>query len=740
MRLIVVSNRLPVTVEKKDGKFDLKISPGGLVSGLTAYLDSIKVSSKNKSKKNPEYLWIGWPEIDPDEKTKKQLKKKELPKLNAYPVFIPEESVDKYYHGFCNNTIWPLFHYFPSYTAFDSDFWHHYKLVNNLFFEAVSEVIKPGDIVWVHDYHLMLLPNLLRQKYPELSIGFFLHIPFPVFEIFRLLPGEWREEILEGLLGSDLVGFHIHDYTQYFLRCVLRILGCENNMGKIVYGNRIIKAETFPMGIDYDKYHDAVSSAAVESNKDKLLKILSDVKVVLSIDRLDYTKGIINRLEAYEKFLEDNPEWHGKVILVIIVVPSRTGVDQYRQMKKQIDEMVGKINGRFGKMNWIPTLYQYRSLSFDSLVALYSVSDVAMITPLRDGMNLIAKEYIAARKRSDGVLILSEMAGTAKELGEAVIINPNNIEEIAHALKRALEMPLDEQIAANTVMQARISNYNVVRWAEDFIQQLLLLKSEQRQFKACILNARSEKKLVSKYKKAKKRLIILDYEGTLVPFPGHPQKVEPGKNLIKLIKKLSEDKKNMVVIMSGSEREFLEKWFGNLKVAVVAENGSWIKGLDGEWRVIKPLTSDWKKQIVPILKMYADRLPGSFVEEKEYSASLYYRKADTALSLMRAKELLDDLVEFTANLDVHVIRGYRVIAVINSGVNKGTACLHWIKDKSYDFIFSAGDNWTDEELFKMMPRAGNSVRVGVVQSYADFNLHSYDKMLALLKQFLGEKS
>ncbi|RMF97470.1 MAG: bifunctional alpha,alpha-trehalose-phosphate synthase (UDP-forming)/trehalose-phosphatase [Candidatus Schekmanbacteria bacterium] len=737
MKLIIVSNRLPVVVEKKDEKLNLKMSAGGLVSGLTAYLDSVKGSS---SKKGPDFLWIGWPEISPDEKTKKLLKTKELPKLNAYPVFIPEESMDKYYHGFCNNTIWPLFHYFPSYTVFDHDLWKHYKIVNNLFYDAVTEVVEPDDIVWVHDYHLMLLPNLLRQKYPKLAIGFFLHIPFPTFEIFRLLPGKWREEILQGILGADLIGFHTHDYTQYFLRCVLRILGYENNMGKLIYGDRIIKAETFPMGIDYDKYHNGVTKPAVQKNKDKLLKMLSDMKVVLSIDRLDYTKGIINRLIAYEKFLTDNPRWHGKVILVIIVVPSRTGVEQYRQMKKQIDEMVGKINGRFGKMNWIPILYQYRSLPFESLVALYSVSDIALITPLRDGMNLIAKEYIASRREGDGVLILSEMAGTAKELGEAVIINPNDIEEISDALKEALEKPLEEQIESNKVMQERIKRYNIVKWAEDFMQQLLLLKSEQRQFSARLLNSKAEKKIISKYKKAKRRLLILDYEGTIIPFSGHPQRVAPNRQVISIIKKLAKDKKNMVVIMSGSEKTFLEDWFGKIKdVALVAENGSWIKGLDGEWRVIKPLTNDWKEQIVPILKLYSERLPGSFVEEKEYSASLYYRKADTELSLIRAKELLDDLVEFTANLDVQISRGYKVIAVTNSGVNKGTACLHWIKDKSYDFIFAAGDNWTDEELFKLMPFKATSIRIGIVQSYADYNLQSYEELLNLLKKFIGEE-
>ncbi|MDH5684874.1 MAG: trehalose-6-phosphate synthase, partial [candidate division WOR-3 bacterium] len=402
MRLLVVSNRLPITVSEKDGKLKFRTSVGGLVSGLSAYLDSLKEAPFTES----EYIWVGWPGIAVNDKAKEELRSRALAEFKAYPVFLTEKVMDKFYHGFCNKTIWPLFHYFSSYAIYDSDFWTHYKRVNEVFRDAVLEIVKPDDLIWIHDYHLMLLPRLIREKMPEVPIGFFLHIPFPAFEIFRLLPDKWRREIIEGLLGANLIGFHTHDYTQYFLRCVLRILGYEHSMGQIIAGDHVVKADTFPMGIDFSRFHSAASSPEIEQDKQSLKKTFTTLKVILSIDRLDYTKGILNRLQGYETFLENNPQWHGRVILILVVVPSRIGVEHYRMMKRQIDEIVGKINGRFCSINWTPILYQYKFLPFQPLVALYSISDVALITPLRDGMNLIAKEYIASRTDKTGVLIL----------------------------------------------------------------------------------------------------------------------------------------------------------------------------------------------------------------------------------------------------------------------------------------------------------------------------------------------
>lgn len=734
MRLMVVSNRLPITVEEQKGKLIFHECAGGLVSGLSAYLDSLKGSSFTKS----DYIWVGWPGISIEQKMQDELTTKTLSEFRAYPVFLTERSMEKFYQGFCNKTIWPLFHYFPSYTVYDESFWLHYKCVNKIFCDAVMQVIKPGDVVWIHDYHLMLLPKLLREEMPDIPIGFFLHIPFPSFEIFRLLPMKWRSEILGGLLGADLIGFHTHDYTQYFLRCVLRILGYENNMGEIFLSDHVTKAETFPMGIDFQRFYTAAGCSEVQKEKEQLVKTLSDCKVVLSIDRLDYTKAIINRLQAYEVFLEKNPQWHKKVILFLVVVPSRIGVEHYQQIKKQIDEFVGKVNGRFGDVGWTPILYQYRFVPFHPLVALYAVSDVALITPVRDGMNLIVKEYIATRTDKTGVLILSEMAGAAKELGEAIIINPNNIQEIADALKEALEMPKDKQTKVNEIMQNRLMRYDVVRWADDFIRQLLCAKDEQKKFNAKLLGLSVKEQLLKDFKKAPKRLIFLDYDGTLVPFTRFPQMAKPSEELLKILKELSKNPTIKLVLMSGRDKDTLQSWFGALNIAIVAEHGVWIKEKNDNWRLIKPLTNDWKPRIRPILEMYADRLPGAFVEEKEFSIVWHYREADPELAYLRAKELTDDLVNFTANIDVQVLQGNKVVEVRCAGVNKGIAAMHFISKNNFDFMLAMGDDYTDEDLFKVIPGTAYSIKVGMTQSYAKFNLLSYIEAIRLLEQLVGK--
>ncbi len=669
---------------------------------------------------------------------KKNLRSRLQTDFNYYPVFVTKKDMENFYNGFCNKTIWPLFHYFPSYTIYNEDYWASYKRVNEAFCDAVLEIIKPDDVVWIHDYHLMLLPGLLREKITN-PIGYFHHIPFPTYEIFRLLPSNWRNEILNGILGADLIGFHTFDYTQYFLRCILCTLGYEHNMGEINLNGHIIKVDTFPMGIDYQKFNSYANSTDVQEIKDELNKTLYNFKVVLSIDRLDYTKGIINRLRGYEDFLETNPEWHGKVVLIMVVVPSRIGVEHYQQMKNQIEQLIGRINGKFGNIKWTPILYQYKFLHFNELAALYSISDVALITPLRDGMNLIAKEYLASRTDKTGVLILSEMAGASRELGEAIIINPNYIKEIAEALKKALEMPEEEQVKHNEAMQKRLSRYNIVKWADEFIKELLSLQEEQKRFDNRLLNSAKKEQLIKDFKNAKKRLILLDYDGTLVPFTGKPHLSKPDGKILKILKHLSEDIKNEVVIISGRDKNTLNNWLGMLDIGLVAEHGAWIKEKNEDWKLSKPIANDWKSKILPILEMYEDRLPGSFVEEKEFSVVWHYRLADSEQSSIRVKELIDYLVNFTANLDIQILQGNKVVEIRNSGVNKGIAGMHWISKDNFGFILAIGDDWTDEDLFKILPDSAYSIRVGITYSYARFIVHNYMEILKLLEQLIQDE-
>jgi trehalose 6-phosphate synthase/phosphatase len=718
-RLLIISNRLPVSIEKRKGALHFHPSVGGLATGLSALYKSYSS------------IWIGWPGIALDniKEGAEEIETKLMSELDCKPIFLSQTDIEKYYHGFSNRTLWPLFHYFPQYVVNDRSFWEAYKRVNKLFSDSVLEIARKGDTIWIHDFHLMLLPSLIREKLPDAAIGFFQHIPFPSFEIFRLLP--WREEILEGLLGADLIGFHTYDYARHFLLSVHRLLGYEYSMGQINAHDRIIRVDTFPMGIDYARFSNAVYNPEVKKEIANLQDKLHDRKIIISIDRLDYTKGIPQRLEAFSAFLNRNPEYKEKVSFILVAVPSRTQVEHYRLLKKEVDELTGKINGEHGRIGWVPVCYLYRFLDFPALVALYIVADVAVVTPTRDGMNLIAKEYIATRTEGNGVLILSEMAGASQELGEAIVVNPNNTDEVADALKRALMMPKEEQIRRNRAMQNRIERYDVIRWSEEFLDRLVHTKKLQEERNAKLVSPKVNEEIINDYNNAKRRLLLLDYDGTLVPFSGKPEEARPGDVLMRLLKRLASDPKNEVIIISGRDRYTMERWFGELALNLVAEHGIWIKERD--WEMIEPLTSEWKKEIYPIIELYMDRTPGSFIEEKEFALVWHYRKADPELSSMRVGELIDELLNLTANLNLHVLKGDKVVELKNIGINKGRAALRWIKKEEWGFILAIGDDWTDEDIFDVLPNSAYSIKVGLKPSLARFNLDSTGSVFSLLQ-------
>jgi trehalose 6-phosphate synthase/phosphatase len=735
-RLIIVSNRLPFTVRLSDDELQFDESAGGLVTGLSAFLDSYK----DHFPKREEHVWVGWPGNTIPDEHKDRVRSRALSEYHAYPVFLTESDMEDFYLGFCNKTIWPLFHYFPTYAVYQEDFWQNYRRVNQLFCNALVELVKPGDSVWVQDYHLMLLPQLLRERLPGLLTGFFLHIPFPAFEIFRLLPPRWRHDILEGLLGADLIGFHTYEYRQQFLQSVLRILGHEHHMGQISLPDHIVKVETYPMGIDFQKFVETSSDPVTQQERADVQKSLSNFRAILSVDRLDYSKGILHRLEGFERLLEKYPEFREKVVLIMVVVPSRIGVQQYELMKKQIEEYVGRINGEFGSISWMPVIYQYKHLSLHPLVALYGLSDVALVTPLRDGMNLIAKEYVASRVDMSGVLILSEMAGAAKELGEAIIVNPNDRDQITEALKEALEMPPEEQKRRNQIMQERLRRYDVIRWATDFVNQLTGMKQVQAQFTAKLLTPAVKKRIREGFLRAGQRLLFLDYDGTLVPLMRRPYLAVPTQPLLMLLRALSSEPRNTVVLISGRDRATLERWFGDLPIGVVAEHGIWLRDKSNDWRMLSQYGTDWKTRLLPMLQQYADRLPGAFVEEKEYSLVWHYRAADPEQARPLAAELTDHLVHFTANIDIQVLQGSKVVEIRNAGVNKGNAALSWLSTGQFDFIIAIGDDWTDEELFAALPESAATLRVGLTNTRAQYNIPNSTEVLGLLRSFLEPPS
>jgi trehalose 6-phosphate synthase/phosphatase len=730
MRLVIVSNRLPFTVSFKEGSPEFKPSAGGLTTGLWSYLDRTALDGAE----SPDYLWMGWPGASVPPEHEAAVRAYAGQHFKSSPVFLPEESMDRFYLGFCNKTIWPLFHYFPMLTHYEEENWQEYRNVNRVFGEAVVAALRPDDVLWIHDYHLMLLPKLVREKFPEMPIGFFLHIPFPSWEIFRLLPRPWREEIVEGLLGSSLIGFHTHDYVRDFLTSVLRTSGYEHQLGSLTLRDRVVEVDTFPMGVEFDRFEQAAKSRETELRVEELRQKCVGQKVIFSVDRLDYTKGLINRLRGYETFLKNNPQWHGKVVFIISVAPSRIGVDSYQNMKLELEQTVGRIVGDFGNVHWTPLVYQFRNLSFEEIVPLYRLCDVALITPLRDGMNLVAKEFIASRPDQTGVLILSEMAGAAKEMGEALIINPFHREDFAKALEQALTMPVEEQIRRNQLLQERLRRYNVIRWADDFVQALVATQKTEAARRARLLTGKAYSGMIQQYRSASRRALLLDYDGTLVPFASEPKLAQPDAELIETLTALGSDPANQVTIISGRPRRTLEEWFGKLPISLIAEHGVWLRNKNSDWRMLRAMTADWKERVRPIFQLYVDRLPGALLEEKEFSLAWHYRRADPEQASERAKELLDDLAGYTRNIDVQVFEGNKVIEIRNAGINKGSAGMQWLTSHTPDFILGVGDDWTDEDLFRALPPTAFSVRVGVANTAARYYLGNPAAVRRMLRE------
>lgn len=733
-KIHIVSNRLPVSIENGPQGMPVTPSVGGLATGLRSIYK--------------EYggQWIGWSGIASDGLSEQEVEAidEKLVEENCLAVHLSNEEINLYYEGFSNNIIWPLFHYFAQFIDYNPDYWEAYIKVNRKFADKALEILEDGDTIWVHDYQLLLVPEMIKAEKPGVTIGFFLHIPFPSFEVFRILP--WRKELIKGMLGADLIGFHTYDYERHFFSSVRRLLGYEVSFNQIHMEDRIIMADAFPMGIDYTKFSSKAEEVSRKSlqEKSELHRELEkyflgspDRKLILSIDRLDYTKGIPNRLRGFELFLERFPQFRNKVTLIMLVVPSRAAVEQYKLLKSEVDELVGKINGRFGGINYTPVWYFYRSLPFDNLIELYSSSDVALVTPVRDGMNLVAKEYIASRVNQTGVMILSEMAGVVKEMGEAIIINPNNDAEIAEAIYQALNMPLEEQRERMKLLQQRISRYDVFKWAGEFLKGLKKIEAIQQKFLAKRITNSVKKDLVGQFKKAKKRAIFLDYDGTLVGFQNDPQAASPDQELHSLLAKLEADPKNTVTIISGRDRDTLERWLGDHHVNLIVEHGVWLKTMGSEWQMIDNISSNWKPIIRPILENFVDRTPGTFIEEKNYSLVWHYRKAEPEQGELRANDLKDELRDWISNHNLELMEGNKVIEVKAGGINKGMAAMRFLKDQQFDCILAIGDDWTDEYMFRELPESAITIKVGLKNTAAAYKVESVNSVRALLKS-LGE--
>ncbi|RRO16394.1 bifunctional alpha,alpha-trehalose-phosphate synthase (UDP-forming)/trehalose-phosphatase [Flavobacteriaceae bacterium 14752] len=727
-KTIIVSNRLPLQVERsKDG---IKVTPS--VGGLATGMKSVHRDSNG--------VWVGWTGLT-DEEIDKSLQTQvntAVEKEQCVGVNLTEDDIENYYYGFSNRTLWPLFHYFLEYTEFDKTAWESYKRVNEKFAKVVISQIEDGDKVWIHDYQLLLLPQLVKAEKPEVSIGFFLHIPFPSYEIFRTFPK--RGELLEGMLGADLIGFHTYDYERHFLSSVKRIANKEVKFNKITHDNRIIKVDSFPMGIDYKKFENAALDNQKQNNRQKTeiqrrldehLSQSSSTKMVLSIDRLDYTKGIPNRIRAFEYFLNKYPQYREKIRLIMLAVPSRSQVPQYQKLKRETDELVGRINGEFSTVSWTPIWYFYRTMPFKNLIDLYTSSDVALITPVRDGMNLVAKEYVATRTQKDGVLVLSEMTGASIEMSEALLINPFNFEEIADTLKQALEMPVEEQRERMTGLQKRISRYSVEKWAEEFMNALDTAQNVSEYIKAEKLTAEKKSKIIKDINQSQSTLLLLDYDGTLVSFTKKPEEAKPDKELFKLLESIAENPKIEICIISGRDKETLGKWFAHTNYRLISDHGVFYRK-NKEWKALEILKNDWMEDVIPILETFVDRTPQSSLEQKSFSVAWHYRNSDLEMAEKRVVEINTVLTSLISNTDLTIMHGNKVLEVKSSKANKGRAALNVLNEKKFDNIIALGDDWTDEYMFEDLPEYAHTIKVGLKKTSAKYYLNKVEEVRSFL--------
>ena len=730
-RLFIVSNRLPINVQETNKKIEVSSSNGGLVTALSSYL----FDDANRDKPEfDEVCWAGAPGCTSATWTKadQQITNEHYKYL---PVFIGKRCYEAYYSGQSNSVIWPLFHYFPSFAEFDGNYYDSYIEANQTFTDTILPHLRPGDTIWIHDYHLMPLAGMIRKEMPSVTIGFFLHIPFPSYELFRIMPKKWQDGIMHGLLSADLIGFHTIDYATHFLKCAQMILGLEDDMHVLQYHSRLVKVDVFPISIDYQKFNDAYDDTEVALSRTKFQEQFHNKKIIFSADRLDYTKGVFSRLKAYEHFLLSNPEYLGHVVFVLVVVPSRDSISRYAERKKMIDEYIGDINSRIGNIQWQPVIYQYANLEFNELVAMYTSCHLALITPLRDGMNLVSKEFVASRKDRRGVLVLSEMAGAAKELTDALTINPNDHEDIGKNIKEGLEMPVTEQARRMLAMQQRVKSYNVRTWAADFMNQLGNIKAKQAKYEVRFLDQHSKIEMLDSYMNSNKRLILLDYDGTLVPFSPIPSEASPSADLLEILSCLSEDPANDVYIISGRDSATLENWLGHLPLGIVSEHGAKTKKRGGDWKNQMNGSQAWRDEVSQIMAGYVQRCANSFVETKEYSIAWHYRNVNIHQAKLRSSELYSELLDLIKNHDLHILKGNKVIEVRNQGVDKGSAVQRILAKKQYDFITAFGDDTTDEDMFRILAdrKHAYTLKVGDQASFAKYNLHTPYMVLSLLE-------
>ena len=723
-RPILVANRLPVTigVDPDSGQQTLTHSVGGLVTGLRPLHES------------SGGLWVGYPGAEPDEDVKRQ-----LTEHNLVPVSIDPRDYEDYYEGYSNDAIWPLFHYFTEFASFVPEHFDAYRRVNQRFADVICDLAEPGDAVWVHDYHLMLLPRMLRDRGLDVRIGFFLHIPFPADETFRILPQ--RVEILRGLLGADLVGMHTYDYTYNYLRSVRRILGIESQAGTVRMRDHNVRVEAHPLGIDTAEFQEKAYSQNAEHFLTQLKRTIGDRQVILGVDRLDYTKGLLLKLRAFERLLERSPRWAERVLFMQLAVPTRAGIDTYQDLKSEVERRVSEINGVYGSPLISPINYLYQTVSQEELGALYRLADVCFVSPVRDGLNLVAKEYVVCRDDGGGTLVVSEFAGAVSELGEALRVNPWDIEGTADQLERALEMSLGERNERMMPMHSRMLQNDVHRWVRDFMTSLEEPESVQVGVPPMLQSSVLAESLANDFRTSETSLVMLDYDGSLREFVDRYEDATPTDEILEILRDYGERRDVKVFINSGRDHETLGEWFDECPIDLIAEHGAWMKQAgEKKWRLLGVLDTSWKSDVATVLENYVERTPGSRIEEKETALAWHYRQTEETLGNWQALELVSVLENTLRGEPVQVLHGAKVVEIRQQGLTKARA-YDLVTDRfgPFDFELATGDDRTDEDLFEHVGDNVHTIKIGSGNSAAKVAVASPRSLREMLTALLRAK-
>lgn len=722
-KLIVASARLPVSLHKAGERWEAQASPGGLATALRAVAE-----------KRP-FTWIGWPgtHLAPEERP--AVAEILAEQSHGVPVFINEEELGGFYEEFSNRVLWPLFHNLPTPVKFDHAAWSLYQKINRRFADVICEQASPGDTVWVHDYQLALVPKLLRERGVDCAVGFFLHIPFPASETYRALPV--RQSILRGMLGADLLGFHSYEYVSHFRSSALRILGLESDPEGVLLPTHRAHLGVLPIGIEPSEVEQLSETDEAAAQYAELSESLRGRKVILGVDRLDYTKGLPQKFSAFEELLRKRPDLRDQVVLIQVASPSRMGVVEYQALKREMDELAGRIAGTYSTLGGSPLMYINQNVSRARLTALYRLADVALITPVRDGMNLVSLEYIAARGETPGTLILSEFTGSATCLPGAVLVNPHNPSQIASALATALS----QQPSAESWEHMRdfVLHNTSSRWAERFLARL---ESAYHDAAGRIRRLRiDDGDVIERLSQSERPLILLDYDGTLQPHVRLPSQAAPSARVKRVLAELAGA--GLTYVISGRTSDVLDDWLGDLDIGLVCEHGLAVRHPGGPWSEPPTLDLGALEEIVaPIFKDFTERTPGSRVESKAASVAWHYRGADPKLGAWRAKELRAVLESSLSGQPYVVLGGSRVIEVRHVEVSKGHATTALLdRYPNSDFVFCAGNDRTDEDMFEALRRSGRGpaviCHVGSVHAAAEFFVESPRELLAQLESMIA---